>query len=473
MALRGRHPIGNPRASKRLDADRRGDRETVFLLMSAMPDFNPFAMNQVSRSSNGTPPVFLAASLGLFLFFLPLAHVRAGQSILAGLCLLIFAALWLSRIRPLSNLPADVAWPLVAWTLVATLSSTWSHSPLTSLSLVGQNVWMPAAFFLMTRWVARDHSGRRWATRGLIAGWAVLAFSGLGALALDQMPFLQSGNASGLADSPLIRWYPGPGLASTFVLLALVMLYWMGRERLLPKVPAALLALSLTVVGAISVNRMFWPCMLIGVVALILPCEASRHRFMRGWRGVLLAFVVCGAGILLVLSFTAIRNNHTISSSGLSDAARRVAQDPRFKIWKIWIDAGKQNLVLGTGFGKEVAREAYAPVLKQYPPTELDPAGQTHPHNVFVSVWVQTGFPGLICFAWLCISLTRHTWRLARQDSRGRHAAAAALALVCVLLVKNLTDDFYDRIVAIMFWAYLGLLTGYATSVNQPGAAPR
>lgn len=404
----------------------------------------------------------LVWSFGLLLFFLPLAHTRAAQNSLTALSVLLFLITLARRPGTLfRDIPKPLLLTLAAWVALTTLSCAWSPEPLLSLRLVVESVWLPLLFFLLAFRLSQRGEPLAilipWACLGL----AALCGASLSALMFGRIDILQTGSGTDLAAHPLMRWYPGPGLTSTFVLLALPFVYWIYREALLPRWIAGLAA-ALLLTGAASLNRMFWLVLpLIGIILFLGDPGKRRHsgRSPRFWFVIGLAvFAVLG----LVLAGTVVRSGlfHALFDGSLVKKA--LLTDPRWLIWDSWIAVGLENHpLLGTGYGKEVAQHAYAAALAERVAAGMSAAGISHPHNIVLSIWIQTGVAGILSFAALVVGMLAAARGLYKKPVAVRHHAAALLSLIGVMVIKNMTDDFYDRIPAILYWSYFGLILGY------------
>ena len=85
----------------------------------------------------------------------------------------------------------------------------------------------------------------------------------------------------------------------------------------------------------------------------------------------------------------------------------------------------------------------------------------THGHNLFLNAAVSLGALGVALLAALLTALAlEHGRNLSRPGTRV--LGAIGLALVAAFLVKNLTDDFFNRHNALVFWALNGMLLGIA-----------
>ncbi|WP_018608409.1 O-antigen ligase family protein [Uliginosibacterium gangwonense] len=409
----------------------------------------------------------LAWCFGLMLFVLPLAHTRAAQTGLMGLCVLLFV-IWVLRsgYRVFANLPRPLAYPLVIWCAVTTVSCAWSQEPLLSLSLVAQNIWLPTLFFLLAYVLGARRESLAVVVPGACLGLFVVGCAALAAAVLRRADILQGGFGPGYREHFLMRWYPGPGLASTFALLALPFVYWVFRDRVLPKWILALLGV-LVFIGAVSMNRIFWPVLVLSCFALLMGYAHKRQHYCKSAKFWVLVVLALLLGFALLLAATIMRNNLDFAS-WFWVIKNKLLADPRLAIWNIWVSIGMdQHPWLGTGFGKDVAHNTYKQLLdlKFVPGTDF--AGKAHPHNVFLSTWIQMGVAGVVSLLVLIWGMLTAALRLSRSSPGARHAAAALVALVVAMLFKNMTDDFYDRLMGVLFWSYFGILLGFASLQNR------
>jgi O-antigen ligase len=129
----------------------------------------------------------------------------------------------------------------------------------------------------------------------------------------------------------------------------------------------------------------------------------------------------------------------------------------RPRIWAVALERLRAAPWLGHGFGREIQAEAFIPAA---------PRGVAHPevrhaHNVFLDVAIQLGIVGLAAFIALLGALALEYRRYLR-DPAVAPLGIMGLALLAGFVVKNLTDDFFYRHNAVVFWAINGMLLGLA-----------
>jgi O-antigen ligase len=91
----------------------------------------------------------------------------------------------------------------------------------------------------------------------------------------------------------------------------------------------------------------------------------------------------------------------------------------------------------------------------------IDSQAASHAHNVILDLVLQVGVIGLAFWLWLHVEVLRLAWQRARLGGdREKAWAAAAVALVLAMLVKNSTNDLIVYGNAILFWSLMGTMLG-------------
>jgi O-antigen ligase len=431
-------------------------------------------MHSISASSNSPRGNFskssnsLAYSFASLLALLPIAHVRGAQSTMIGACLLLFMfQLWQRRAFFCVSMPSIITLPLLAWICWATISCWWATDFWKALQQVGESVFLPSGMLLVGHYLGRQERYRIFLLAGICVGVTALCVVSLAAIVVGKVELLKTGGAVGLSSDPVFRWYPGPGLTSTFALFALPVIYGAMRERSF-STWSNLLIIGLIFVGVATFNRMF--LITIPVLGIVLYVAGlSNENISR-----CLPWLIAGGVALLAVGAVVIPVSYSFRFSGefvlptWETVKQTVTRDPRIAIWNLWLTLGAAHAPLfGTGFGKETARHAYAQYLASAVNLEgLDGAAATHPHNFLISTWIQTGVVGLLCFVSLFWGAIAISWRLAKAEGT-RNIGGALVGLVCVFFVKNMTDDFYDRVPAVYFWSCFGMMLGWGMDVFE------
>jgi len=103
---------------------------------------------------------------------------------------------------------------------------------------------------------------------------------------------------------------------------------------------------------------------------------------------------------------------------------------------------------------------------------KIDPQAGAHGHNLILDLLLEVGIVGLALWLWLHYEVVRLAWQRARRGGdREKAWAAAAVALLLALLVKNSTNDLDVYGNAILFWTLMGVILGLIW--RQPHVAAR
>ncbi|WP_369601168.1 O-antigen ligase family protein [Hahella sp. SMD15-11] len=325
---------------------------------------------------------------------------------------------------------------ILPFSLVATASLIWSVNPDITLSFLKREILPPLLIVLL---LAGRHSERLLATATL-SGFAAIA------LAL----FLYQPGLPELLNTwqHELRYYdPGVGDLSTVLLLALP-LAMLSRPAKGPlRVLFILLWTTLILYTAwLTSNRMFWAAL---AVALLIYTPLS-GKFSSRQVGVALA----GIAVLVFLVSVNTPKSGGLQGDQLQKLENTYTRDVRWQIWDYWMEVIAERPVLGYGYGRDLSAD-YNHVDKARHPVAKHPL-VSHAHNIFLNIYASVGLPGLLAFLYMIAGV-------ARQFMGGlglaatRKSAVTGLLLLTIMLVKNLTDDFYTRGPLILFWVLLVL----------------
>ena len=96
-----------------------------------------------------------------------------------------------------------------------------------------------------------------------------------------------------------------------------------------------------------------------------------------------------------------------------------------------------------------------------------------HPHNVLLTYGIGMGWPGVLALLGVFLSFS---WEFRRHIARPgldcRLAAIAGIMLVIGVVTRNMTNDFFLRDGALMFWALSGALMGFLSRRDAGTTGP-
>ncbi len=390
----------------------------------------------------GADRVLVAASTAFLLVapFAASAGLRGAALVAGGGALLAQSR---ASIDALRRVPTDFGIAALAWAALALASAAWSVDRAYTWGELHAEVLYGAAAFTIF-FVAAMRRPAAWPLWWLatVLG-AALAFAG--ALLQDVLPFAISRHA---VDG-------GPGPYSTQLVLVAPMLLALAWRRPagIPGGPAAFAAgLAFLALAAWTTgNRMVW---IAFAVQLAVACACARR--VNGTRGTRarVAFLVVGALVAAAFAASLLERSELFFHHA-DRVAVTLERDLRPRIWAAAWQAFHDAPWLGHGFGREVLAPLFEP---------LAPPGHPrlqHAHNMFIDTALELGVAGLAALAALLLALARR-YRALLSDAALAPLGAIGLALLAGFVVKNLTDDFFYRHNALVFWALNGLLLGMA-----------
>jgi len=147
----------------------------------------------------------------------------------------------------------------------------------------------------------------------------------------------------------------------------------------------------------------------------------------------------------------------------LPNVTHRIAQrgfnDPRIKIYHLFMEVCKDHPLIGVGFGRQTYTNPHLVDLKKYNenlPIEyrMKPNWIYNcPHNAYLDIAVRTGIIGLMFFLTipaLTLSMLWKTWENARSNDY-RSWVVCLLAGFLSIMIQAVFIDFYDPSLVSLF----------------------
>jgi O-antigen ligase len=255
----------------------------------------------------------------------------------------------------------------------------------------------------------------------------------------------------------------GVGSFSTYVVTCMPALFWLSLEdsslrwRWLSRV----LVGFATVLAFITLQRAVWPALLVEL--LIALSLIQRNRKLRiGKRQLLVVMALLLVAAVVVFSFTnKLRGLPTISSLLPSTQTLNtpVAEqngsdgDARLPYWPAILKTIADHPLKGAGFGQAMMKKAYPELVPpNYP-------ALWHAHNVVLNYGIQMGLPGVLALLIMFLGFARHYWRSLHENPIAHMTAIAGIMLLAGVLLRNQTNDFFRRDMALLFWCLMGLFS--------------
>lgn len=201
-----------------------------------------------------------------------------------------------------------------------------------------------------------------------------------------------------------------------------------------------------TAAMAILWQRFSWQRAGLFLIFLSLVAALITSQMLR--RG---GAVVAPGGTLPTVTSTADAGSILVTSA---------ATDVRWDLWRYSLGKIVENPWLGGGIGRAVFDKLHS----EYRPEIKD---LWHAHNMLLNKGIQMGIPGMLAFLMLWIALGVELLRHIRARSASSALATAGLAVIAAIFMKNMSDDYFVRNVALVFWLMLGLLIGSLRSARE------
>ena len=161
--------------------------------------------------------------------------------------------------------------------------------------------------------------------------------------------------------------------------------------------------------------------------------------------------------ILLALVGGGVYVSNRYRTGGDPESPLTMGKDLRPRVWKKVGEEILAHPLTGAGFGLGVMSKAY--------PALLSAEGEVfwHPHNLVLNYGMSAGVPGMVAVLALFAALAWRFWQLALRGGRlARLTGLAGASMVAGVFARNMTNDFFVRDGALLFWSLAGMLFGYA-----------
>lgn len=409
----------------------------------------------VRRIADDPPALYaLNVSLGVLVAILPLAHVTALRNSLVGIVALF--ALLQFRLAASKHTPGLVPW--LIWLAFAAASIGWSALPDASFQAFRRDQFYPFVLFLVSFQVARFYWGRLAVALGTAGGTLLCLATMFAAALLGAAPEAAAPTPGTLG---WFAWRAGDTTdSSTYVAYIAVPLFLilLTSRHAWRRWAAGAWLLVFAAIGFLSESRTLVAALFVSFVGFVFVLRILRGSLQ--WKSV---FVIAAIGLAVSAVCVEVISRVRLPVAEPGDRSAAIAMimaDTRPAIWGAYLELARKHPCLGVGLGRTVPSRVYH--LEQ--DTELrriDPQASTHAHNVLLDLVLQVGLIGLALWLALHIEILRLAVRRARAGGdREKAWAAAAVALVLAMLVKNSTNDLLVYGNVLLFWVLMGTMLG-------------
>ncbi len=377
--------------------------------------------------------------------------------------LMCAAALLTAATHPAATLAhlrraGPVLWTVLLWALWCTASLAWTIEPRFSLREWETEMQYGIFVFVATLVAVRDPRD----ARTLVVA-ALVAFGALGVAAVVMTARrARSTRRGGITTSECGR---------RTVLVAPLLLFLpfapaTARGRRIGTLAFVVLLALLLVNARLTDNRIVWVAFaaIYGVAGAALAWRGRRTG--KAVRARHVAMIAVLFVVLAALFANVVRDKAEMYYPPSMTVSQVLENDPRIGLWKRVVDKIEAAPWLGYGFGRGILREEL--------PTELNDRALTHPHNTLVGQWLETGCIGLALYVAMMGTLLWRHLQAARSVDRLRGLIGiVGVVLVVGFVVKNLTDDFFIRSNAKLFWVLNATLLAAAAMRANPAVDTR
>ena len=428
------------------------------------------------------PPPGLAALASLLPFFLTSRDFGSLAFSLPELALLSALAgstlrgvyVWRRSVRPLAFRPDTPLDGPAALFLTAALTSLLASEVLrVSLRELRTLVLEPLAAYYLAAWFLRRERDVAVVVTGLLLGGTMAALMGLGQYFFTDHVIAVEGvrRILGPYTSPNnLGLYLGRMLP---VAIALALYLPATRAMSVPLVGiltgALLLTFSLgawiaSLLAVLVVLGLWWQ-EAISVAAGYSPRGPAPNEKRRGLKPAATALAVVGLLALVALAIPLLRLervwSHFVAGSGTGFI--------RLQLWQASINMIRDHPLLGVGMDNFFYQYRSGYIL----PDAIAEPNLSHPHNLVLNFWLETGVMGVASALWLAVAL----WRLGKSlwqqslTSLARAVLAGIAGAGVDLVAHGMVDNSYFLVdLAFHFWLTAGIVValGRQSGIASP-----
>jgi O-antigen ligase len=384
-----------------------------------------------------------------YVFILPIAHTTTIREIF--FFSLLFITLFHFFIKKeKTNIPLLKPW--IIYLLVSVFSLFYAIDKIYSFNEIkNEIIYSLIIIWIISSWIKKEEDFK-WLVKILIIGNIFLVSASL----IDVIIQLIKSNELPMQTAP---FKIGVGKFSSYIILIVPFIFVQAIFYLKNNLNKAFLLFFLLILNFfalyLTANRMAWFALFAQLILIIYLL--NRYKVFHSTKKSIFFIFIVLLILIIVFNFITMHNraNNFISEHNnfnyervINKIQNSLFDDPRIKIWKVAINNIKENPLGGGGFG----REAFKLLNPEF--TKIQPFGW-HAHNMFLNKGVQMGIPGIVGFIILFIMVIKeiyHTCNKIKDNKELIIYPVAGIVMIAGVIIKNLTDDFFVRDHAWLFW---------------------
>ncbi|MBO0793198.1 MAG: O-antigen ligase family protein [Ktedonobacteraceae bacterium] len=388
-----------------------------------------------------------------------------------GICVLValLRHLFIHQERRLSwtrlrNLLGPFLLPILVFLLVAGLSITIAYAQKPALRTFREEVLDPLLYVVLALSYLRTRQDLQRLLVALLGTGMVIALLGIGQMLFFQNTLVKE--ADGIRRVHTVYGSANSiGLLFDYVIpLALALL----MARISWRVRLVVLALCVPLFYTLYLSNSRGAWIAVPVAAIFIVAFAMRNRKVLLISGSILAVVLVISAFVFQTQISEFVNGHT-NAKGISSLAKRPY------IWQSalnmihdspWLGYGLDNWLCHYSPNKVCKNNLHKYWIVRDPVTHAstglaDEPNISHPHNVFLHVWVSMGVFGLLAFGvvlilffWLFARIIKQLARSQLADSPHLRWMAVGLAgaMLAAMLQGQIDSAFLEQDLAFCFW---------------------
>jgi O-antigen ligase len=186
--------------------------------------------------------------------------------------------------------------------------------------------------------------------------------------------------------------------------------------------------------------------------------EYRRHKKMKKWSWKFFAFVTFIGVFLASMVYV----SDPVEFNSIVELDQENSSSVRVEIYTVSLNLIKDNWFTGIGMGQfPLYYQAVAQDVLERPPYE---ANVSHPHNLFLALWLNLGLIGLVAFIWIIVLSIRRVYpfmtSFAYNDfEHGTKLRVVGFCILMVILLQGIVDTpYFKSDLALLFWLIVGLI---------------